>query len=159
MVRKSGRRGKKMADYISRHGLIEALCRTNAINYDGCFGAYTIKAMDAFSDKRTITETGDSTITWTQPDSTNPYMAGDIVRHNNKTWVSDMDYNVFEPGIAGWSDSLIINVGNASYPEHIVSHPEPDGITPFKCPCCGGNSYKTMNGKTVCAYCDTEFLR
>lgn len=32
-------------------------------------------------------------------------------------------------------------------------------IKPFKCPCCGGNSYKTMNGKTVCEYCDTEFLR
>lgn len=40
---------------------------------------------------------------WEQPDSTNPYMKGDKVRHNGLVWVSDMDYNVFEPGIAGWS--------------------------------------------------------
>lgn len=41
---------------------------------------------------------------WVQPDSTNPYMKGDKVIHNGKTWVSDIDYNVFEPGIAGWSE-------------------------------------------------------
>ena len=40
---------------------------------------------------------------WVQPDSTNPYMKGDKVRHNGQTWVSDIDYNVFEPGVAGWS--------------------------------------------------------
>lgn len=37
--------------------------------------------------------------------------------------------------------------------------PSAEGMKPFKCPCCGGNSYKTMNGKTVCEYCDTEFMR
>lgn len=36
---------------------------------------------------------------------------------------------------------------------------EPKELKPFHCPCCGGNSYKTMNGKTVCEYCDTEFIR
>ena len=41
---------------------------------------------------------------WVQPESTNPYMKGDKVRHNDKIWVSDIDYNVFEPGIAGWSE-------------------------------------------------------
>lgn len=40
---------------------------------------------------------------WVQPGSTNPYMAGDKVRHNGHIWVSDIDYNVFEPGVAGWS--------------------------------------------------------
>ena len=40
---------------------------------------------------------------WVQPESTNPYMKGDKVKHNGQTWVSDIDYNVFEPGIAGWS--------------------------------------------------------
>ena len=39
---------------------------------------------------------------WEQPDSTNPYMKGDKVRHNGKVWISTMDYNVFEPGVAGW---------------------------------------------------------
>ena len=39
---------------------------------------------------------------WVQPESTNPYMKGDHVMHNGQTWVSDIDYNVFEPGVAGW---------------------------------------------------------
>lgn len=41
---------------------------------------------------------------WEQPDSTNPYMAGDKVSHNDKTWVSDVDNNVWEPGVYGWSE-------------------------------------------------------
>lgn len=40
---------------------------------------------------------------WVQPDSTNPYMAGDKVTHNGETWVSDIDQNVWEPGVYGWS--------------------------------------------------------
>lgn len=40
---------------------------------------------------------------WVQPESTNPYMKGDKVKHNGHTWVSDIDFNVFEPGVAGWS--------------------------------------------------------
>ena len=39
---------------------------------------------------------------WEQPDSTNPYMQGDKVAHNGKTWVSDIDNNVWEPGVYGW---------------------------------------------------------
>ena len=35
---------------------------------------------------------------WVQPDSTNPYMRGDKVTHNGKTWVSTIDNNVWEPG-------------------------------------------------------------
>ena len=41
---------------------------------------------------------------WEQPDSTNPYMQGDRVTHNGKTWVSDIDDNVWEPGVYGWSE-------------------------------------------------------
>lgn len=41
---------------------------------------------------------------WEQPESTNPYMAGDKVTHNGKTWVSDIDNNVWEPGSYGWSE-------------------------------------------------------
>lgn len=41
---------------------------------------------------------------WEQPDSTNPYMAGDKVTHNGKTWQSDIDNNVWEPGVYGWSE-------------------------------------------------------
>ena len=39
---------------------------------------------------------------WEQPDSTNPYSAGDKVTHNGKTWVSNIDNNVWEPGVYGW---------------------------------------------------------
>lgn len=41
---------------------------------------------------------------WEQPDSTNPYSAGDKVTHNGKTWVSDIDDNVREPGVYGWTE-------------------------------------------------------
>ena len=32
---------------------------------------------------------------WVQPDSTNPYMKGDKVKHGGKVWVSDVDNNVW----------------------------------------------------------------
>lgn len=40
---------------------------------------------------------------WEQPDSTNAYSKGDKVTHNGKTWVSDVDGNVWEPGVYGWT--------------------------------------------------------
>ena len=43
---------------------------------------------------------------WVQPESTNAYMIGDKVRHNNKIWISTIDYNVFEPGVAGWDEFI-----------------------------------------------------
>lgn len=41
---------------------------------------------------------------WEQPESTNPYMSGDKVLHNGKTWVSNIDNNVWEPGVYGWTE-------------------------------------------------------
>ena len=41
---------------------------------------------------------------WEQPESTNPYKKGDKVTHNGKTWISDIDYNTWEPGVYGWSE-------------------------------------------------------
>lgn len=41
---------------------------------------------------------------WVQPESTNPYAKGDKVTHNGKTWVSDIDNNVWEPGVYGWTE-------------------------------------------------------
>ncbi len=43
------------------------------------------------------TEVGD----WVQPGSANPYMKGDQVTHNGKTWESMVDNNVWEPGVQG----------------------------------------------------------
>ena len=42
---------------------------------------------------------------WVQPDSTNSYSKGDKVTHNGKTWVSDIDNNVWEPGVYVWTDA------------------------------------------------------
>lgn len=41
---------------------------------------------------------------WEQPDSTNPYMIGDKVAHDGKTWVSNVDNNVWAPGVYGWEE-------------------------------------------------------
>lgn len=41
---------------------------------------------------------------WEQPESTNPYMKGDKVKHNGKTWESNIDNNVWEPGVYGWDE-------------------------------------------------------
>ena len=40
----------------------------------------------------------------------------------------------------------------------IATAEAPREIKPFHCPNCGGNSYRVMNGKTICEYCDTEFM-
>lgn len=44
---------------------------------------------------------------WVQPNSTNPYMQGDKVMHNNKTWESSIDNNVWEPGVYGWIEVFV----------------------------------------------------
>ena len=38
---------------------------------------------------------------WEQPDSTNPYAKVHKVTHNGKIWISTIDGNVWEPGVAG----------------------------------------------------------
>lgn len=43
---------------------------------------------------------------WEQPESTNPYMTGDKVTHNDKTWESTCDNNVWEPGVYGWTEVI-----------------------------------------------------
>lgn len=43
---------------------------------------------------------------WSQPlGSVDAYMAGDKVVHNNKTWISSIDNNVWEPGVYGWTEN------------------------------------------------------
>ena len=46
---------------------------------------------------------------WEQPDSTNPYKKGDKVSHNGKIWESQIDGNVWEPGVVG-TESLWVEV-------------------------------------------------
>ena len=49
-----------------------------------------------------VDPTGDTVLDWEQPDSTNPYMKGDKVKHNGVTYESEVDNNVWEPGVYGW---------------------------------------------------------
>lgn len=43
---------------------------------------------------------------WIQPvGSTDAYAKGAKVSHNNKHWVSDVDGNVWEPGVYGWMEA------------------------------------------------------
>lgn len=44
---------------------------------------------------------------WTQPDSTNTYMIGDRVEHNGIIWISEIDNNVWEPGVYGWIQETV----------------------------------------------------
>lgn len=42
---------------------------------------------------------------WIQPTGAHDaYNKGDKVSHNEKHWVSDVDSNVWEPGVYGWSE-------------------------------------------------------
>lgn len=50
-----------------------------------------------------VSEDG-TALPWEHPDSTNPYMKGDKVTHNGKTWESNVDNNVWEPGVYGWTE-------------------------------------------------------
>ena len=43
---------------------------------------------------------------WVQPGGAHDaYAAGDKVTHNNKHWISDVDGNVWEPGVYGWTEA------------------------------------------------------
>lgn len=51
-----------------------------------------------------VDPTGETILAWEQPNSTNPYMKGDKVKHNEKVWQSTIDNNVWEPGVYGWKE-------------------------------------------------------
>lgn len=42
---------------------------------------------------------------WKQPTGAHDaYSKGDKVSHNEKHWISDIDANVYEPGVYGWTE-------------------------------------------------------
>lgn len=61
---------------------------------------WTPKAAVSLFAKVLVADDG-TVLNWVQPDSTNPYMKGDKVTHNNKVWESQIDNNVWEPGDVG----------------------------------------------------------
>ena len=42
---------------------------------------------------------------WVQPTgASDAYQTGDKVTHNGKTWISNVDNNIWEPGVYGWDE-------------------------------------------------------
>ena len=82
------------------------------VRYDGvlykCLQAHTAQAdwnpVDAPSLWAEVLAGQDGTAIgeWVQPDSTNPYMRGDRVSYNGKIYESEVDNNVWAPGVYGW---------------------------------------------------------
>lgn len=82
------------------------------VRYDGklykCLQAHTAQAdwnpVDAPSLWAEVLAGQDGTEIgeWVQPDSTNPYMRGDRVSYNGKIYESEVDNNVWAPGVYGW---------------------------------------------------------
>ena len=81
------------------------------VKYDGllyrCVQAHTSQS-DWTPDKtpalwvRTSTEEWPE---WIQPTGAHDaYNIGDKVSHNEKHWISDIDANVYEPGVYGWTE-------------------------------------------------------
>lgn len=64
---------------------------------------WTPEAAPSLFTKVLVSETGE-VLEWEQPDSTNPYMKGDKVSYNGKTWQSTIDNNVWAPGVYGWEE-------------------------------------------------------
>lgn len=46
----------------------------------------------------------ETVLPWEQPSSTNPYMKGDRVLWDGKVWESEVDNNVWMPGVYGWAE-------------------------------------------------------
>ena len=45
---------------------------------------------------------------WIQPTGAHDaYAKGDKVTHNSKKWISDVDANVWEPGVYGWTEYVV----------------------------------------------------
>lgn len=83
------------------------------VRYDNtlykCLTAHTAQAEWNPADSpslwaKVLTDPSGAILPWEHPDSTNPYMTGDKVTHNGRTWVSTVDDNVWEPGQYGWEE-------------------------------------------------------
>lgn len=52
-----------------------------------------------------VDDPGEEWPEWRQPTgSTDAYEKGAKVSHNEKHWISDIDANVYEPGVYGWTE-------------------------------------------------------
>ena len=88
----------QVGEYIQYEGVLYKVLQTHTVQEDWT----PIGASSLFA-KVLVDPTGETILEWEQPESTNPYMKGDKVIHNGVTYISDVDNNVWEPGVYGWS--------------------------------------------------------
>lgn len=85
-----------------------------------------------------IGEPVDGVYPWVQPlGATDAYAKGDKVLHKDKTWVSDIDNNVWEPSVYGWTEDGGTNPEPEPEPQ-----PEPSEYPAWKQPTGGHDAYK-----------------
>ena len=91
----------EVGTYIRYEGVLYKVLTTHTSQSDW----NPISASSLFA--KVLTDpTGETINEWVQPDSTNPYMAGDKVTFNGKTYESVIDNNVWSPSAypAGWKE-------------------------------------------------------
>lgn len=65
---------------------------------------------------------------WVQPlGATDAYKKGDVVTNGDKTWVSDIDANVWEPGVYGWTERSGGSGDDSEEPEGAPEWVQPTG--------------------------------
>ena len=87
-----------VGEYINYNGVLYKVLQRHIVQEQ-----WTPAASPSLFAKVLVDPTGETILEWEQPDSTNPYMKGDKVTHNGITYVCDIDNNVWEPGVYGWS--------------------------------------------------------
>ena len=88
----------KVGEYINYNKILYKVLQEHTVQEE-----WTPDASPSLFAKVLVDPTGETILEWQQPDSTNPYMKGDKVTHNGITYVCDIDNNVWEPGVHGWS--------------------------------------------------------
>ena len=88
----------KVGEYINYNGVLYKVLQQHIVQEQ-----WTPITSPSLFAKVLVDPSGETILEWEQPDSTNPYMKGDKVKHNGITYVSDIDNNVWEPGVYGWS--------------------------------------------------------
>lgn len=92
-----GLKGYAVGDRVQYNGILYKCVQAHTAQAD-----WTPDTATSLYKKIGITE--DGTPEWVQPlGATDAYNKGDKVSHNNSIWVSDVDANVWEPGVHGWT--------------------------------------------------------
>lgn len=91
----------EVGTYIRYEGVLYKVITAHTSQSD-----WTPTSANSLFAKVLIDPTGETINEWVQPDSTNPYMAGDKVTFNGKTYESVINNNVWSPSAypAGWKE-------------------------------------------------------